>query len=260
MSLACPEFIGNFAPGLCRAVDDYCQLTGPGWDAEVMNTWSNGAFLLAAIAGWRLLSLNPQRQGAPDHPRPHAARRARRLGRLRFPPHRCALGEVGRDRAPGRLHAALCLAAAPALLPLAFPHRDPRAGPLCRRHLLARGEAPGSAPFGRALNLPTLVFFLLAAIGFLMRQREAFWPMFWALLVLLASSAASMADAHALPAAGPGPPRHGAPAGRAAALSPPAPRRPARAAALGLSPPRPSCALRRHPARSRTPACPAGCP
>ena len=35
-------------------------------------------------------------------------------------------------------------------------------------------RAPGPAPFGRAMNLPTLVLFLLAAIGFLLRLREAF--------------------------------------------------------------------------------------
>lgn len=193
MSLACPNFIGNLAPGLCRAVDDYCQLTGPGWDAGTVNAWSNGAFLLAALAAWRLLSIHP-------NAKTHVAVRALTLiaamagvGGYLF--HRsdapwATWGEVAPILAFMLLYVWL-------LLRRFFHWHFLFAIPVLALYAAAiywlEIREPGHAPF-RALNLPTLVFFLLAAIGFLMRQREAFWPMFWALVMLMASSVVGMAD------------------------------------------------------------------
>jgi hypothetical protein len=192
MSLACPEFIGKFAPGLCRAIDEYCQVTGPGWDAETMNTWSNGAFLLAAIAGWYLLSNSPN------------AKAHRIIRALTLLAALAALGGYAFHRidAPWATWGetapliAFMLLYIWLLLRRFFHWHFLVAIPLLAIYAAAiywlEIRAPGSAPFGRALNLPTLVAFLLAAIGFLRRQREIFWPMFRALVVLLLSSVASM--------------------------------------------------------------------
>lgn len=202
MSLACPNFIGNLAPGFCRAVDDYCQLTGPGWDAGTVNAWSNAAFLLAALAAWRLLSINPNAK---------AHRTIRALTLL------AALAGVGgylfhtSDASWATWGETIPILAFMLLYVWLLLRRFFRWHFLFAIPALALYAAaiywlevrtPGLAPFGRALNLPTLVFFLLAAIGFLMRQREAFWPMFWALLVLMASSVASTADAAICPQLG----------------------------------------------------------
>jgi hypothetical protein len=54
MSLACPGFVSALDPGLCRAVDHYCERTTSSLDAEPLNAISNAAFLLAAWFAWRL--------------------------------------------------------------------------------------------------------------------------------------------------------------------------------------------------------------
>jgi len=202
VSLACPNFIGNLAPGLCRAVDDYCQLTGPGLDAETMNAWSNGAFLVAALAAWRLLSIHPNAKA-------HLAIRALTLIAV--------LAGVGgylfhRMDAPWAKWGetvpllAFMLLYVWLLLRRFFHWHFLFAIPALLLYFAAiywlEVMTPGHAPFGRALNLPTLIVFLLASIGFLLRQREAFWPMFWALVTLMASSVASMADVPICPQLG----------------------------------------------------------
>ena len=59
MSIACPDFIAALDPALCRAVDHYCERTGPALDAEPVNAITNAAFLIACAAAWRLASLHP---------------------------------------------------------------------------------------------------------------------------------------------------------------------------------------------------------
>ena len=54
MSLTCPSFIVSLSPGLCRAVDHYCERTGDAWNAEPINAVTNVAFLIAGWAAWRL--------------------------------------------------------------------------------------------------------------------------------------------------------------------------------------------------------------
>lgn len=48
MSITCPSLITAIDPGLCRAVDHYCERVGPGLDAEPINALTNIAFLVAA--------------------------------------------------------------------------------------------------------------------------------------------------------------------------------------------------------------------
>jgi hypothetical protein len=202
LSLACPAFIGNLAPGLCRAVEDYCQLTGPGWDADTLNTWANAAFLIAAFAGWRMLSVSPNAKA-------HLAIRALTLlaalagiGGYLFHTSAAPWAKCG-ETVP---ILAFMLLYVWLLLRRFFHWNVLIAIPVLALYAAAiywlETRAPGSAPFGRAMNLPTLVLFLLAAVGFLMRLREAFWPMIWALGILLASSAASMAEAQICPQLG----------------------------------------------------------
>lgn len=46
-----------------RAIDAYCERTGPGFWAEPLNALSNAAFLLAALAAWRLATRRGDRAG-----------------------------------------------------------------------------------------------------------------------------------------------------------------------------------------------------
>jgi hypothetical protein len=205
MSLACPEFIGNIAPGLCRAVDDYCQVAG--WDPETVSSWSNLAFLLAAIAGWYLLS---------NHPNAKAHVIIRALTLL------AALAAVGgyafhRIDAPWAKWGESTPLAAFMLLfvwlllrrflhwnvLVAIPALAIYAGAIYWLQMRGPGDGGMSAiPLGRALNLPTQVVFLIAAALLYLRQREAFWPMMRPAIVLLASAWALTAEAPICPRLG----------------------------------------------------------
>jgi hypothetical protein len=54
MNGPCPPWLGD----LCRSVDGYCERTGAALDAEPLNAITNLAFILAAIATWRLANRN----------------------------------------------------------------------------------------------------------------------------------------------------------------------------------------------------------
>jgi hypothetical protein len=167
-----------------------------------MNAWSNVAFLIAAFAGWRLLSLSPNAKA-------HLAIRALTLlaalagiGGYLFHTSDAPWAKLG-ETVP---ILAFMLLYVWLLLRRFFHWNVLIAIPVLALYAAAvywlETRAPGSAPFGRAMNLPTLVLFLLADIGFLRRLREAFWPMLWALAVLLASSTASMSEAQICPQLG----------------------------------------------------------
>jgi hypothetical protein len=51
-----PTLIGDHYPGLCHAVDIYCERTTSALDAEPVNALTNVAFLIAAGCAWRLQS------------------------------------------------------------------------------------------------------------------------------------------------------------------------------------------------------------
>ena len=54
MSLQCPSILADPYSDLCRAVDHYCERTGPELDAELVNAFTNAAFLVGAAIAWRL--------------------------------------------------------------------------------------------------------------------------------------------------------------------------------------------------------------
>ena len=60
MSLQCPSLLSDHASDLCRAIDHYCERTGPELDAELVNAFTNGAFLVGAVIAWRLQAQTPQ--------------------------------------------------------------------------------------------------------------------------------------------------------------------------------------------------------
>jgi hypothetical protein len=54
MPIPCPPFIASLDPALCRAVDIYCERTSAALDSELINAFTNVAFLIAAWSAWRL--------------------------------------------------------------------------------------------------------------------------------------------------------------------------------------------------------------
>ncbi|HEY1382844.1 MAG TPA: ceramidase domain-containing protein [Dongiaceae bacterium] len=60
MSLQCPSVFGDRYAGLCRAIDHYCERASPGLDAELVNAFTNAAFLVGAWFAWRLQARLPR--------------------------------------------------------------------------------------------------------------------------------------------------------------------------------------------------------
>lgn len=54
ISIACPTLIASLDPALCRAVDIYCERTSASLDSELLNAFTNAAFLVASWAAWPL--------------------------------------------------------------------------------------------------------------------------------------------------------------------------------------------------------------
>ena len=57
MLVGCPVFVASLDPGLCRAVDIYCERTSAALDAEPVNALTNIAFFIAAWGAWRMRAL-----------------------------------------------------------------------------------------------------------------------------------------------------------------------------------------------------------
>ena len=64
MDLACPVFIAEAAPGLCRQFDIYCERVGLAFDAEPLNALSGLLTIIVAGAAIRLHRLRPNRDAA----------------------------------------------------------------------------------------------------------------------------------------------------------------------------------------------------
>lgn len=64
MAVACPAFLADMAPALCRTVDAYCERTSEAFDAEPLNAITNIFMLVAAWALVRLQRRHPNRDAA----------------------------------------------------------------------------------------------------------------------------------------------------------------------------------------------------
>lgn len=64
MAAACPAFLAEAVPGLCRTVDAYCERTSAAFDAEPLNAITNVLMLVAAWGATRLQRRNPNRDAA----------------------------------------------------------------------------------------------------------------------------------------------------------------------------------------------------
>lgn len=64
MCVACPSFLLEAMPGLCRTVDAYCERTSDALDAEPLNALTNIGMLVAAWAVARLQRRYPNHDAA----------------------------------------------------------------------------------------------------------------------------------------------------------------------------------------------------
>jgi hypothetical protein len=64
MAVACPGFVLEAMPGLCRTVDAYCERTSDALAAEPLNALTNIGMLVAAWAAVRLQRRHPNRDAA----------------------------------------------------------------------------------------------------------------------------------------------------------------------------------------------------
>ena len=64
MAAACPAFVADALPGLCRTIDVYCERTSDAFDAEPLNAITNILMLVAAWSLVRLQRRQPNRDAA----------------------------------------------------------------------------------------------------------------------------------------------------------------------------------------------------
>ena len=64
MPFACPTFVADSLPALCRSIDIYCERTGPAFDAEPLNAVTAAAMLVPAVATAWLQVKRPNRDAA----------------------------------------------------------------------------------------------------------------------------------------------------------------------------------------------------
>lgn len=64
MAVACPAFLLDAMPGLCRTVDAYCERASDALDAEPLNAITSLVMLVAAWAAARLQQRHPNRDAA----------------------------------------------------------------------------------------------------------------------------------------------------------------------------------------------------
>ncbi len=64
MAVACPAFVLEAMPGLCRTVDAYCERASDALDAEPLNAITNVGMFVAAWAAARLQRRQPNRDAA----------------------------------------------------------------------------------------------------------------------------------------------------------------------------------------------------
>jgi hypothetical protein len=64
MAVACPGFVLEAMPGLCRTVDAYCERTSDALAAEPLNALTNIGMLVAAWAAAQLQRRHPNRDAA----------------------------------------------------------------------------------------------------------------------------------------------------------------------------------------------------
>jgi len=199
MSLACPSVIAAYAPALCRAVDHYCERTSPALDAEPLNALTNIAFLVAAVAAWRLLAAHPRAGARAQIGILIAVTALVGLGSFLFHTVATRWAEWG-DVIPILAFMLLYLQLVLARF-FAWRLGWRLAGLVSFAAITFALEAavPGDVLWGGALYLPALLFCATAGAVLLRRRPAAGRAMLGATAVFLASFAARTADAPLCP-------------------------------------------------------------
>ncbi|MGH6933239.1 MAG: ceramidase domain-containing protein [Dongiaceae bacterium] len=200
MPLACPSVIAGLSPGLCQAVDHYCERTDPSFWSEPVNALTNAAFLLAAWLAWRQLAGRPGAAGDGTIRALILALAAVGPGSFLFHTLATRWAEWG-DVIPILLFMLIYLWLLLGRL-LGVPPW-PRAGALAvflAATVYLEAAVPGAVLWGGALYLPTLLVLIGACLALRRRQAGAARAMAGATGVFLLSFAARTLDAPVCPA------------------------------------------------------------
>jgi hypothetical protein len=169
MSLQCPSVFGDQYADICRAIDHYCERTGPGLDAELVNAFTNAAFLIGAWFAWRLQATRPQSAATALIRALIIAMAAVGLGSFLFHTVGTRWAEWG-DVIPILVFMLLYL-----WFVLTHLLRWPMIPPIgalavfCAATFLLEARVPGDVLWGGALYLPTILAFI--AIGATLKRR-----------------------------------------------------------------------------------------
>ena len=169
MSLQCPSVFADQYADLCRAIDHYCERTGPALDAELVNAFTNAAFLVGAGFAWRLQARLPHSAATTLIRVLILAMAAVGLGSFLFHTVGTRWAEWG-DVIPILVFMLLYLWFVLTHL-LRWPV-VPKVGALaifCAATFLLEARVPGDVLWGGALYVPTILAFI--AIGATLKRR-----------------------------------------------------------------------------------------
>jgi hypothetical protein len=168
VSLQCPSI---FAEGseLCRAIDHYCERTSPDLDAELVNAFTNAAFLVGAVIVWRLQASRPKSRASVLIRALIVAMAVVGLGSFLFHTVGTRWAEWG-DVIPILVFMLLYLWFVLTYL-FGWPAlwKAPALAIFCIATFVLEAWVPGNVLWGGALYMPTILTFI--AIGITLKRR-----------------------------------------------------------------------------------------
>ncbi|MEZ5832454.1 MAG: ceramidase domain-containing protein [Dongiaceae bacterium] len=194
MSLQCPTLFADRYPDLCRAVDHYCERTTPDLDAELVNAFTNAAFLVGAALAWRLQARQRETGASTLIRILIVAMAAVGLGSFLFHTLGTRWAEWG-DVIPILVFMLLYLwFVLTYLIVLPSMWKVPALALFCAATFLLEARVPGDVLWGGALYAPTILTFIAIGTVLKLSEHPAANAMIGAIVVFFAALTARSSD------------------------------------------------------------------
>lgn len=194
MSLQCPVLFAEQYSDLCRAIDHYCERTSPALDAELVNAFTNAAFLVGAVLAWRMQARQPDAKAGALIGVLIVAMAIVGLGSFLFHTVGTRWAEWG-DVIPILVFMLLYLWFVLTYLfawPMAW--KVPALIVFCVATFLLEAWVPGDVLWGGALFVPTILTFVVIGTALKQKKHPAANAMIGAIAVFFAAFAARSSD------------------------------------------------------------------
>lgn len=194
MSLQCPTLFADQYSDLCRAIDHYCERTSADLDAELINAFTNAAFLVGAKLAWRLQASQPEAKTSSLIRVLIVAMAVVGLGSFLFHTVGTRWAEWG-DVIPILIFMLLYLWFVLTYL-FAWPAvwKIPALAIFCVATFLLEARVSGDVLWGGALFIPTILTFIVIGVTLKRRKHPAANAMIGAIAVFFAAFTARSSD------------------------------------------------------------------